>query len=521
MSKNNYMSLLLILALVIFSSVTSYGEDYKGNLRAGVILTDLEGNNSVHQPSYNLYDGFALSLEKFQYRWDNGLRLNANLINPTLDNRNINFGLLKQGHGGVNFQHNSYRRNYNFDGGEFTRRQTTSGSAWYKPVKQVKIFGGYGVSDKQGQLLQILDYTSELPGDRIDYVNTYYNIGLEFKHKQSYGQFDYNVSDFNNDVVPENDRSTQRLRFTVYTPVPRYNNILVGGGYQFYKNELGNNSDTLRANTVWGVARYTHLKGYEVRYNIIFDRARRTGDLTSTDNIKQVIHAGRSWLGHGGIMLGYAHLINDDLIRARSGNEYSISGWWNALNDLTLRAGFGYINNEVDSGRSLTGDRAYSHHWFSAKYDLENGFVRVKIDNREKENEQLNTSADYVRLTTDFSLSNVNYGDFYASLSYGSGQYENTVGMFDFKEYTLSGDLLTRECKKLQGGIGGSYYKAKEDLDMEISTLRFTGKARIHKRALLEAVYSVHNYDDYNDTARPYKEYYTANVFQISLLWEL
>jgi hypothetical protein len=31
----------------------------------------------------------------------------------------------------------------------------------------------------------------------------------------------------------------------------------------------------------------------------------------------------------------------------------------------------------------------------------------------------------------------------------------------------------------------------------------------------------VHNYDDFNDTSLPYKEYYTANVYQLNLLWEL
>lgn len=515
------MPLLLILTLVAFSYTITKAEKYHGTVRAGVVFNDTEGNSSVHQPTYNLYDGFALSLEKFQYRWDNGLRFNANITNATLDNRNITFGLLKQGYAGANFRHNSYRRNYNFDGGEFTRRQVTSGTAWFKPVKQVKIFGGYGVTDKQGKMLSILESASELPGNNIDYVNTYYNMGLEFKHKQSYGQVDYNVSDYKNDIIPENDRSTQRLRFSAYTPIPKYENIILGGGYQYFKNEFENNTDTLLANTVWGVARYAHTAGYQVRYNIIFDRARRTGDLVATDNIKQIIHAGKSWLGHGGFMLGFGHNINDDLIRERSGNEYSVSGWWKALMNLTLRGGLGFIKNEVDSGRSLTGDREYSHHWLSAKYKIENGFVRVKIDNREKENEEINTSADYIRLTTDFSISNIKYGDLYASISYGTGKYENTTGNFDFKEYTLSGDLLTREYRKFQLGVGGSYYRTKNDLDLEISTLRFTGKARILKRALLEAVYSVHNYDDFNIISLPYKEYYTANIIELSLIWEL
>ncbi len=521
MLKNKIMPLLLTLGVMLFTSTTVISNDYRGSLRAGVILADIEGNNSVHQPTYNLYDGVSLSLEKFRYSWDNGLRFNANLKNTTRDNRDMTIGFYKQGHGGVNVRHNNYRRNYNFDGSEYTRRKVTSGSIWVKPIEQIKFFGGYGRTDKRGKILNILDYTSELPGTEIDYVHTYFNTGLEVRHKQSYGQIDYNVSNYSNDAIRKRDRNTQRLRISAYTPIPNYDNIIVGGGYQFYKNEMDKQNDTLKANTVWGVARYAHIKGYEVRYNIFFDRTRRTGDLTSTDNIKQIIQAGKSWRSHGGIMLGYGHYINDDLQRERTGNEYSLSGWWKAVTALTLRGGIGIIQNKVDSGHSLTGDREYSKQWLSAKYKFDDSFIRIKISNRKKENEDIKTSADFVRLTSDISLSNKKYGNLYASLTYGSGQYENTEGLFDFNEYTISGDLMTPENRKYQGGIGGNYYRAKEDLDLEISTLRFTGKVRIFEKTLIHVVYSIHNYDDLIYSSQPYTEYYTANIFEVNLIWEL
>ena len=514
-------STLLGLLILMLVALPSLANEYQGTVSAGYVYTDIEGNQGVHQPTYNLYEGAALSLERFRYQWDSGLLLTANITNITLNNRHINLGFSKPGHAGINVQHSAYMRTYSFDGADFTRRRSTSGSAWFKPIRQLKIFGGYGVTDKHGRMPDLFEPAGGSGLNFVDYTHSFYNIGAEFKHERSYGRLEYFISDFCDDLSRTNDRSSRRIKFSAFSPIPRYERVVVNFGYQHYEQDIEYRYDTLTANTFWGGARYAHPLGYHVQYTFMFDRARRTGDLTDADKIVNAIYVGKTWRGRGGVTAGYGHLINDDVLVARAGDQYSLSGWVEAIENLRLRGGISYRTNEVDSGRTLTGDIDYARHFISAKYRFGLHTVRVKIEDRHRSNDDIGTDVDFMRASTDIFVSDPRYGDLSLSYSIGDGSYEQAEGLFDYTEHVLSGDLLSREYRKFQGGIGGVYYRAKQDVDVESFTLRFTGRYRVHPRAQLEIVYSAHNFDNFYDVSRYYSEYYTANVVEFRVNFEL
>ncbi|MCP4634607.1 MAG: hypothetical protein GY855_16890 [candidate division Zixibacteria bacterium] len=517
----NIIITVVIMTLLCLSSSQTVAYEYQGNVGLGYIYTDIEGNQSVHQPTHNLYDGASFSLEKFRIKWDNGTRLNANIINPNLNNRRLDLSINRSGFGGATVRHSSYRRTYDFEGTDFTRRKATSGTVWLYPVKMLKLFAGYGITDKDGDRRDLFEPSEDVLIAPVDYTHQNYHAGLEIKHHRSYGRFEYRVSDFSDDLNDTNNRSSQRLRMTVYSPMPMYENISFGGGFQRFEYKLENRSETLKSNTAWGVGQYMHPKGYQIRYSFMFDRTNRTGDLAATDNIRQTVHIGKTWKGSGGLLAGYGHAINDDIRVERSGNEYSFSGWLTPVKKLTLRSGLGFAKDEIQSGRTLTGNRDYSRYWFLAHYRFTDGFARLRLDNRQRDNDDIGSSIDYIRLTADISHTIFDYGDIRTSYSFGDGKYTNSSGVFDFQEHVLSGDAFSKEYLGAQVGFGGNYYRSRQDEDVKAFTIQITGRYRIFRKTQLEVIYSVHNFDDFNDTTIPYNKYNTANVVEARIIFEM
>jgi len=515
------IQILVILNSLCFVASVAVGGEYQGTVTGGHTFVYIEGNHGVHQPTYNLYDGVTFSLERFRYQWNNGMQLSANIINPHIGNRRLNVAFNKVGVAGASIKHNSYRRTYDFDRTAFTRREATSGSVWFRPVRQLKLFGGYSLTNKHGDLFQLGTSVSRAEAVAVDFADRYYHAGMELKHQRSYCRFECQVSDFSDGLNPTSDRGSKRLRLNAYSPLPKYDDIVLGGGFQHFDYAMKNRTDTLNANTVWGAVRYTHALGYQLRYSFMFDRARRVGDLAATDNIVQAVSVGRTWRKRGGIVATYGNRINDDVRVERSRNEYSISGWLAPVRELTLRGGFGLSGDDIKSGRTLTGDRDYARHWLLARYRLPAGFFRVRIDDRHRDNDEIGSSVDFTRVSGDLSYTVPEYGEFFASYALSDGNYSNASGVFEFREHVLIGDATTKEYRNAQISIGGSYYRARQDVDVEAFTVRITGKHRFLNNTMLVVAYTAHNFDNLSDLTASYHEYYTANVVEVNIMYEL
>lgn len=519
MKIRKIMKILAVLSLLAVLGVSASGSGFKGTAKLGWVLMDIDGNQSVYQPTYNLYEGPSFSLERFNYRFDNGVQFFGNLRNLTLNNRNAVLNVMKPGMFGVSFTNNQYRRTYTFDGDRFTRRNQTMGDIWFQPIEYVKIFGGYGITNKEGDLVRLYDISDLTTLTNFDYKQQYYNAGVKLGYERSYLQAEYRGSTFSDELNELGDRNYNRFRVTAVTPVPRYKrNFILNGGFQHYTNRVENRDDTLSANTVWGGVRYYNRMGFFGRYSFIWDRAHRTTDLTSTDNITHSVYAGRNWLGIGGATLGYHWKTNDDASYELRTNSYFFSGWVQPITDVRVRAGFGTDNMEVQSGRTLTGDRDYTRFWGSVQYKYKYGTARFKAESRQVDNDDISTSTDYLRLATDVSATYDEYGTVTVAYAYLDGDYDNTNGSFDFKQHVLSWNLLSVERWKAQAGFSGTYYRTKCDLNVESFTLSFLGRYEFWPSYKIEVKYSAYNYDNLNDRFPVYTQYYTSNVVELNLI---
>ena len=100
MNEENTMKIIyffLTVVSILLMSRFAAASEYEGTVKAGYIYSDIEGNFRVNQPTFNLYEGVTLSLEKFYYKLDNGIRLNGDFQNITLGNRRLRLGISKPG----------------------------------------------------------------------------------------------------------------------------------------------------------------------------------------------------------------------------------------------------------------------------------------------------------------------------------------------------------------------------------------------------------------------------------------
>jgi hypothetical protein len=503
--------------ILMLLGASGSASDFTGTARVGWIIIDDEGNRAVDHSTYNIYEGGTFSLEKFRYLMDNGLRVYGDFSNITLNNRNLVLGVAKSGHGQVSVSHNKYRRVYSFDGDRATRREQTRTSFWWQAHKYVRLFGGIGRTVKTGLFVDVFEPAGSPGIGRVDYGQTLYHGGAVATYNRSTVKVEFRGSTFSDELNSRNDRTTRRYRLTAASPLPNHENLLLNAGLQRYEASISDRYDSLIANTFWFGGRYYYRGGYSLRYSFIWDRARRTGDISATDNLAHTFFASKTWRGIGGVEAGYRYQINDDVADDLRSDGYSISGWFRPLSPLTVRAGYGIFNTDVESGRTLTGDRDRTHHWASVRYRHELGTARVKIEQRDSENDEIGSSADYLRFSGDLSVEVPKYGQLIATYAYSDGEWENSAGAFEYGEHVFSGDFLSREYSDAQAGVGGLYTRSRKDLDIERFSVRFFGGYRFADVYRLEARYTAYNYDDFNDVNGLYTQYYTSNVIEFSL----
>lgn len=511
------------LLVVGLAAGGAQANDYTGAVKIGYTILDEEGNIAVNQPTFNTYEGFGLSLNNFRYNFDDGTRLSANLQNLTLNNRNLRAGVTKSGRFGLNAYSNQYRRTYNFAGSEFTRRSQSGGDVWVQPHAHLRLFGGMGVTSKQGSVRELYEPDPLLALGQVDYGHTQYHAGAQFRYRSSSVTGEYRGSSFTDDLNAINDRKSQRFKISASSPLRRWKNVWLNAGFQHYENRLENLGDTLSANTVWGGGRIFLKEGLAGRYSFIWDRAQRTGDISATDNLMHAISLGKTWSGQGGITVGYRNLVNDDAFDVLKTNSFFFSGWAQPAPRVTLRADVGTSSTDDADGTTLTGNEDVTRFGGSVTLRHDYGRLRIKAESRKKDNNDIGSEIDFTRVGADATLAEGRFGELSAAYNLITGKYENSAGMFEFRDHIVTGQALTRAFYGAKVGVGGTYLRSQQDLDIDRVSVSLLGRYAFATRYTLEVVYTAHNFDDYNNANMTtlYSEYYTANIVEINLITEL
>jgi hypothetical protein len=387
----------------------------------------------------------------------------------------------------------------------------------------VKVLGGYGWTKRHGDELALFDVPGFGPTvTSMDYTEQYYHGGLEYQKGRRLVKFDYRGSSFSEEKASTPDRKSMRLRIVGRSPLPMYDNLVVYGGYQHYEYRIEDNGDTLNANTGWAGGALYYGDGWNLRYSFIWDRARRTGDFSATDNLTNAVYLGKVWRRVGGVTVGYRNRMNDDVLSEIATDGYFFSGWLRARHNLTFRAGYGAETQDVSDGHTLTGAYERSRGYASVHYGfMANSEARVKFVNRCTEHDDIDSKYDYFRVGCDLIFNYPEYGSLIFSGAYLDGDYKNAESKFEFRDYMFSGDAWSREYRYFKAGVGGTYLRSRQDVDVEKFSVRLSGQYAFGPRESLEVIYTAYNFDDFADRSPIYSRYYTANVVELNLIYEL
>jgi len=513
------VSILTVFVIFLYPVTDSLAAGGNGTFKLGYTYLDEMGNESVAYRSFNEYEGVGLSFEGFKYRFDNGMRATADLRNISLNNRHLRFGFNKPGLFGVRITNSQYRREYDFKGGDFTRRHRTGADAWYFPHQHIRFSAGIinvGRSGQAQRLFEIIPDNGAAEAVVHDYQQLVYHGGVRLANRGSMFQVEYRGTNYRDDEDPLRDQTRTRIRVNALLPIPQYEYIVVHGGYQRFETEYDATNFGIVSNTGWAGVSVKLPKGFQVKYNVIFNRAGSDSNLVKTDNLANAAYVSYTRPGWGGGTVGYQHDLNDDLTKEVRSNSIYVAGWVSATDRLTVRGDFGNRDEKVRSGSRLTGDEDRNRLKFSARYRLTDlGILKARFENMKRKNDQIGSEVDFQRVTFDASVTDDRYGTLTGGYAYSTGDYNNIDDdlRFEFQDHLIYGDIITREYRNIMAGFGATYYRSKRDLDVESFTLRFSGDYRFMNVHHLLVVYHVHNFDDYLIA----DQYYTANTVEVSL----
>ena len=508
---------LSVFILLLFAS-SSFGQNGGGDLKLGYVYIDEDGNMSVSHSSFNYYDGAAISLENFHYRFRNGFKIKSNLENINLENRNLSFELGKTGRFGIDINTNRYRRVYDFEGDSRTKRDLTSAGLWFNPSKYVKVFADGSFNSVSGIIRDSFDPGFNGITRELDYSSRKYGFGTRIKYGGRMFQAEYYAISYSDEIDELKDQSRMRYRLMAHFPVPGYEWLVLSGVLQKFKTEFDDNGFGLKSTTARGSVLARLPQNLMLNYIAFYNRAGSDSDFVETDNIAHLIYAGYTRPATFGVTAGYQMDINDDFEDEIKGNSYYFSGWLKPYEVFELKTEYGFRAEEVEDGLRLVGNedrgriRAYGTY---RKPEL--GSFKVGFENRMRKNEQLDSEADFNRYHFDFYLKNLEIFVISSGYSYSRGDYDNNDTEFEFTSQQVYLNIDSREYRGIAAGFGLTYFRNKLDLDDESINLSFRGSYRFKGGNRVELVYRVFNFDDFTLL----DNYYTENIIEFNLIKSL
>lgn len=501
----------------------------EGNLKLGYVYLDEDGNKSVYNSSFNLYEGAALSLERFRHDFQNGLHLTANLQNITLNNRNLAVGLNKYGQFGIQVHHEKYRRPYSFAGDASTVRHRTGGTVWFYPQRFVKIFAGGDFTHKEGDDLSYFAGTSGLPMS-FKYNQVTYKGGVQLNYYGRMLRAEYSGANFTDDLRENRDLQRSTVRLLAQMPVPRYEWVILSGGFQHFENKRKDTDFKFSANTVWGSALAKFPAGFSAKYAFKLDRASSDSDLVATDNLLSAVYVSYDRVGIVRLTAGYQYGANDDLEDKVQSNSMYLSGWVQPVTALQFQGEVGVRAEDVKEGSRLLGDEDWNRYKYGATVkDASIGSLTLSGESKRRKNDDIGDKVDFDRYAADgriFAGKNASMNlplvrkatlkSLSAGYSYTKGKYTNPEQQFEFADHIVYGEVKVSLSDKFIAGHRFTYYRSQKDLDVESFKLRFSGEYLLTDDFGIEVIYRVQNFDDY--TVRlPYDQYYTANIVEVNI----
>ena len=524
--------LVLVVSFVLLSSCVVFATGTNGgmNVSLGYTIIDDYDNPSVSQETYNYYEGFALSIDNFRYSLNNGINFNGNFYNTTLNNRNIRFSSFKSGLYNLSLYNNQYRRIYDATGSKFTRRESSGIKGFVQPTKNIKFFGGFNYSDKDGLTSYTFRPILEVQDRSVNFTTYNYNFGGTVFDKHGNVTVDYKTFIAQDDEIPGfmHDRKATQLNITASSTVPNHEEIQLFAGYLSREDKMDSLTTNLKTTNGWGAVRYYFGDQFRFNYRLIMTSTEHFDNATTTDNNYHTASIQKDWDRIGGIRVGYEMRKSEDDINKASSNGYIIDGWYNYNQTWFFRGRYSSHTREVDEGSVLIGDREKSKHLFSVKYMLKDfGSMTGKVERQIKRYNDIadlgdglvSSEANYTKASFRLSLKDKRFGKLIFTNSYYLGKYEDLSNetSYEFSDHILTATVIPREIGQFELLAGSSYYRSRRNVDAE--KFNFTGSITWnfmsdHK---IVAGYQVYTFDDL--LVSP--DTYTTNIVEIKFIKNL
>jgi hypothetical protein len=513
-----YKNIIICLVILLLPAM-ALAEGGTGTVRLGYIFTDDEGNGSTTYRAYNEYEGGALSFENFRLDLNNGMRLTATARNLTLNNRNVSVGLNQTKKFGVTINNSAYRRIYSFEGGNATRRRSSSGTFYIIPHAWVRLYGGGQWVTRKGSTIPLFDVApfEQHPVKQVDAKNNFYHAGLRLADRGRSLNAEVRTQTYINDLNSTLDQNRTAYRLDAQLPIPEYEQVVLTGGFRRYESKFDKSDFTFSANTGWFGATAAITPKFSAKGTFVLDRASSNSDFVATDNMTVAGYLTYASPRKSSFTAGYQFGVNDDFDNEIRSNAWYFSGWYNS-SQFELRGDVGLRAEEVREGTRFIGDEDRNRYRGKLTWRIpESGKLQLSVENRTRENLELESSTDFTRFGVDGDFELFEDMILAASYSHAKGTFTNSEQPFEFTDDVVSGNLTLPEYKKvtLSGGI--VYYRSGQDIDIESVSLRGMADYQIGDLYHLAVKYDGHNYDD----LKLQNMYYTANIIELTIAREV
>jgi hypothetical protein len=508
-------------ALLILAGAESHAANIaSGSVKIGYTFIDEDGSQAVNQPTYNVYEGIGLSLNQWQFNWDSGLNLKADLNNITLNNRNLRLSLGKPGRFGVSAFNNQYRRVYQANALNFTRRNASGIQANYQPSRFFKFNGGFGLIDKHGTDYFILPAIDDNVSRSSDWTQKSYNFGAQCGDRYGLVRVDYRRFDFTDNTPAALDRSADQINLMASSTIPKLKQVYLSGGLNYRKDKFDATSTELKTSQYWGATNIYFTPSLLLDYRIIFATTQRNSPKRTIDNVSNTVALGKTWAGKGGARVGYENRVSDDFVNRTSSDGLLAGGWLKPTTKWYFSASLFTRKADVTDGVTLLGDESRTSHAIKARYtEAAWGDVTARWESRIRKNDDLSSEVRYNVVSGELNLSRPKYGRFNITYSYYTGDYKNqsATTSYEFLDHVLTGHIYPVAYKNIAVDFGGTYYRSTKGQDIEKFSLDFGAAFTFLDNHHLQARYRVFNFDDFHFTDK----YYTANIVEVCLIKDM
>lgn len=517
MNNRTFATLILVLAALGVAGDSVMAGQGSGKVAIGYTYLDEEGSLAVNQETFNTYEGIGLSLNQWRYAFNNGVNLTANLNNITLNNRRLRADLAKPGLFSLAMHNSQYRRTYEFDGTHFTRRRITGAQATFQPHKKIKLFSGFGLTDKIGNSFNVHSPIADTVVSQTDYRHSTFNVGAQASVAQGFTRAEYRRISFDDKSTANLDRTADNYMVTASANLPRYDWLVASAGYNHRLDKATSTVVELTTDQFWGGIKAYFPNAIFADYRLLYAISEHVGPKLTTDNAVHTFALGKNWPRIGGVRGGYEYRISDNFINKTISNGLIASGWLKPIDRLSLNAQVSTRSKSVDEGATLVGDEDVTRHLVKAAYrDTVWGSLSAQWQGRVRTNDDLDTKVDYNAATAALTLQRKQYGTLVFTYTYSAGKFENRIDNVDyeFADHVISGNLYPLSYRNVTADVGATYYRSKKDDDIEKFSLNFGLSYAFMGNHHLQVRYNVFNYDDY----LLHDAYYTANIVEVNLI---